>query len=1106
MAACATPSSDLYYGDCAEYDEGIVLGGDVGIGDCLSGPTHLVWTADPDSSDEWLLVSNTNPFLDFRSGSLLSIETTGLPLDGERHVLSSLRTGAVELPSFAGGMAYSPDSNMALVSSRYSDGARDRSFEDELVFVGLDQFDAPSLASIGPDDESSIEVGSDPLSVLWYEETGLAYVLNTSSGSISVLDMNSDPVEIFDGMGSAIVEGVRFMDLDLSGSSVDVVSAAITNAGAVPAEDWTLTWVDGTTRLWVPTTNGIYNTVSHGDNDWRDSELGYELSSDLSGGERGELADPQIWSGLLGMRMAFADTEAGDLYAATSLGSLSLWLYEESYLLRGRAGEWDEELAGPMVIGFDSVEYLFYDGVDSEGNGSIGVATSVDGVNFGRKNDGEPALSLDGVRLSDPYVIYDAPRDEWRMFFSIFDGVEWSIGHASSADLLSWEVDPAPVLQIDDNGVQVSIAAPVVTHLHGEFRMWASVETDEGWAIGFATSTDGVDWSYEGVVAEIETEVGLVEPPGFGLQSVEAGYWGLNGSRIGPMNEVIVAGSEADVGSAGWSILITEGSAMSQSDLVEGAENGVVIASVHEDLGRFFATVTDLDGVSRIANGNWDQGTPYLEEIAFEGEPGSFDAQGVHDPVVFESSGEWLMLYAGEFDGLTEIGLATSPDGLDWSSSHEPVFSTGESWDSVSVVPGSVNFVDGEYTLWYTGSNGEVDKIGSATSSDGVNWSRTGGGDALFSGGAPGEFDDSSVRDPYVIIDGTSEHMYYSGFDGDFWRIGYARRALGDSEWSGKVGPVSDTSWPLLVGEQRSFDETGVERPVVIEGDDGLTMVYAGWDTGVRRVGIAKGTSYDLFYRTPRRATLGDEIWLSTQPGDDGDRESIRLDVTVDGFSTSGYGTTSMHLDHTRGLIYVSSASSSYIYAIDVRDDSTPSWSDNFHQIEAILVASTSSGAIGFRGVVAPSGSDWIYALNDNPESVMVFDGGLLEDNNLGDLHLEAVVGSMVAPRGSERDRGDDTLASIGPSELVMAGEYLFVTNFNANTVGVYDIQQGVYGRQIAEIEGVGENPHAMAVSPDGGLLAVGSIVGDTVGVRASPLITIIDTQTLEVVAWIANE
>jgi hypothetical protein len=87
-----------------------------------------------------------------------------------------------------------------------------------------------------------------------------------------------------------------------------------------------------------------------------------------------------------------------------------------------------------------------------------------------------------------------------------------------------------------------------------------------------------------------------------------------------------------------------------------------------------------------------------------------------------------------------------------------------------------------------------------------------------------------------------------------------------------------------------------------------------------------------------------------------------------------------------------------------------------------------------------------------------------------------------------------------------MAGDYLFVTNFNANTVGVYDIRQGVYGRQVAEIEGVGENPHSLAVSPDGSQLAVGAIVGDTVGLRASPLITIIDTKTLEVVAWIANE
>jgi hypothetical protein len=1115
-SACTTPSDDLYYGDCALYEDGVVRGGDVGIGSCLAGPTHLVWTADEGSDDEWLLVSNTNPFLDFKSGSLLAIETTGIPADGQRHLLSDLTTGSVDLPSFAGGMAYSQTSSLALVSSRYSDGARDRSFEDELVFVNLESFDAPSLATIGADSSSSLEVESDPLSVVWYEETGLAYVLNSSSGSVSVVDMNTSPVEVFDGMSSAAVEGVRFMDLDLSGSSVQVVSAEVTEARAIPSEDWTLTWVDGTTRLWIPTVNGIYNMVSHGDNRWRDSELGYELSSELSGGELSELGDPQLWSGLLGTRMAMSEKDSGDIYAATSLGSLSLWLYEESSLLEGRDGEWDESVSGPMVIALDGVEYLFYDGLDSSGTGAIGVATSTDGVNFARENGGEPALSLDGGRLADPHVIYDAPRDQWRMYFGIFDGAAWSIGHATSADLLNWSIDSDPVLQLeDDDGNIVSLAAPAVAFVHSEFRMWASVATVDGWAVGFASSVDGLTWNYQGTVSEIETEAGLMEPPGFGLQSVSAGYWGLSGALIGPMNEVVESGSEVDIGSAGWNILISEGSAMTSSGLIAGAENGVVITSVQKGEGRFFATVTDTDGIRRIADGNWNEGKPYLEEIVLEGREGSFDAQGVHDPVVFEANGEWMMLYAGEFDGLTGIGLATSPGGYDWTSRDGPVFTVGESWDSVSVVPGSVSIIDGEYTLWYTGSNGEVDKIGAATSTNGISWNRVGDGEALFAGGAPGEFDDSSVRDPYVVIDDTTEHLYYSGFDGDFWRIGYAQRSIGESEWLGKIGPVSDTPWPLLVGEQRSFDESGVQRPIVFADndrcdertcDDGFTMVYAGWDTGIRRVGLAFGSTPDLFYRTPRSATLGDEIWLSTEPGDDDDRESIRLDVTVDGFSTSGYGTTSMHLDADRGLIFISSASSSYIYVIDVRDDSTPSWTDNYHQLEAIMVANAASGAIGFRGVVAPSGSDWIYALNDNPESVMVFDGGLLEDNNRGDLHLEAVVGSMVAPRGSERDRGDDTLASIGPSELVMAGDYLFVTNFNANTVGVYDIRQGVYGRQVAEIEGVGENPHALAVSPDGDLLAVGAIVGDTVGVRASPLITIIDTETLEVIAWIANE
>jgi len=204
--------------------------------------------------------------------------------------------------------------------------------------------------------------------------------------------------------------------------------------------------------------------------------------------------------------------------------------------------------------------------------------------------------------------------------------------------------------------------------------------------------------------------------------------------------------------------------------------------------------------------------------------------------------------------------------------------------------------------------------------------------------------------------------------------------------------------------------------------------------------------------------------------------------------------------------LYLSSAASAYLYVIDIRDDSTPEWDDNLFEIEAILVASTVPGAIGFRALVAPPGSPYLYAVNDDPESVMVFDMDRVLDDHLGEVHLGAVVGALPAPRGGEKDAGADTLASVGPSNLVVLEDRLFVANFNANSVSVHDLSLGVHGTWTHEIPAVGENPHAMALSPDGSLLAVASIVGTLNGKRAQSQIAIIDTETLEIVGWIANQ
>ena len=74
--------------------------------------------------------------------------------------------------------------------------------------------------------------------------------------------------------------------------------------------------------------------------------------------------------------------------------------------------------------------------------------------------------------------------------------------------------------------------------------------------------------------------------------------------------------------------------------------------------------------------------------------------------------------------------------------------------------------------MWYSGHDGSHIRIGYATSSDGINWTKHG---IVLDLGASGEWDDYYVSCPCVIKDDDGTYkMWYSGHDGSHIRIGYA--------------------------------------------------------------------------------------------------------------------------------------------------------------------------------------------------------------------------------------------------------------------------------------------------------------------------------------------
>ena len=132
-------------------------------------------------------------------------------------------------------------------------------------------------------------------------------------------------------------------------------------------------------------------------------------------------------------------------------------------------------------------------------------------------------------------------------------------------------------------------------------------------------------------------------------------------------------------------------------------------------------------------------------------------------PWVIKINGQYIMYYVSGVEWLNKdlprynIQIAHSSDGLEW--------------EREGVV--AIDFVDGEnalarpyviyekglYHMWFS-SKGEAYKAKYATSSDGINWTRS--SDFEFYGDLEG-VDDEMVCYPVVILSNNQKFMFYNG-------------------------------------------------------------------------------------------------------------------------------------------------------------------------------------------------------------------------------------------------------------------------------------------------------------------------------------------------------
>ena len=901
-------------GECAVYPDGQYEFGQIGIGTCIAGPNNLRFMGE--GEDTRLLVTNANPYLTFDGGSLLSIPWNNIDLGDGTNEVHTLGAETMALPDFGIGLAVQGD--LGFIALRESEEARTRVYDDEVMLVDLSDPSSPQPSARGTDGGTTVTVKSDPVDVVIDSVTGLAFVANRTDHDISVLDTTEDEIKVINPWPYTTVSAAVYSDNSETGGQARLTKVDVLGDRLLLDDVWTLTWAEGTWRIWTPSADGLSRSTSQMDRTsegalrFSDNAMGVELALEDLTEEVTEINDPSY--SVLTDRMLFASE--GTIWGAASGDFLGDWLGDTIPTLEPGEREWMNWLGGPNVTPGLNGWQLFFDAQDGDlgGDGSsvIGTGISEDGLVFQTAID--PALTPthphEGDHIADPHVVYDTETLLWRMVYSAFDGETWRVGHAHSEDLEVWVSDEDPLFEAASGA-----AAPTLHASAGRWTMAYSEWDGAEWSIAFAESRDGTRWqrTWRAFIWRRHCHRRSLRPPSIALQGAATDAFQVRGEHTGALGAPLVPGLAFAAVSVGWAVEVVSGTWLDLGDAGSASSGGIRVDSVLSETDgttTAWTTLTSRAGQQVIGLATADESghlTP-AQGAVFSGGDGDFERSGVSHPVVFEDGDGYRMLYAGKRGSRYTIGLATSNDGNAWSAQGRALSAGGSDWDRISVVPNSVSALpDGGWRLWYSGYDGSRWRIGSATSDDGENWTTDIAPRGYqFGLGEPGTWDDSGVKDAWVIADDSGEHLWYSGFDGDAWRIGYAFRASGEQAFTRPVLAGTDDPRYLIDFGGSPFHRSDVTRPVVQVTDDGFSMLYGGWILDTVRVGRAFGFAPDRFNTTPNNPRVGDTLTFSTELGDE-DGDAIPLDGYTDGSQTTGIGLRSLHLDEDRGVLYASS-------------------------------------------------------------------------------------------------------------------------------------------------------------------------------------------------------
>ena len=232
------------------------------------------------------------------------------------------------------------------------------------------------------------------------------------------------------------------------------------------------------------------------------------------------------------------------------------------------------------------------------------------------------------------------------------------------------------------------------------------------------------------------------------------------------------------------------------------------------------------DGISWETNLN--------QPVLSPGAPGTWDSWSVQSGAVIYENEIYKLYYFGYADpyGGWHIGLATSTDGINWEKYRSPIL-YGQSGMEYQIAVSSVVKDDDVYYLYYTIRNQPEYKIGLATSTDGVNWSRYEGNPILRN---TEPWEDNGIYEASIIIENGQFKMMY---------MNTSSTAFGAAYSSDGIHWIKSNSNPFFTKENTSNNWAAdrIAYPNLIKLETESRIYYSGIKNqgGPHSIGFVRG-------------------------------------------------------------------------------------------------------------------------------------------------------------------------------------------------------------------------------------------------------------------------